>query len=489
MEQMMGVREGLPDVLLDSLKTQGARERFRDGCRLALTTCGLVLNHFTLPSGIRNFHRRLNLALKTPDQPIEDARPDELAAHYHSLEGQLLCRWDAPIINDFFAMIFYGVLRRLTARWCADESGTLPNDLLCGEGGIISAEPARRLGALAAIAARHPGLVQQLTGGDRFAIEQEIRKLPSIETGCREYLRLFGDRCIDELKLESATLNEDPLPFYRSLGQFARRLSGLSNPQPPFSQTGTRAEAEARIHQALKRHPIRRIVLRWILQHARERIRNRENLRFERTRVFGRVRQLFLALGRQFHERGLLQSERDIFFLEVNEALGYINGTVTSINLKALATLRRAEFERYEKLPPPSERFETRGMVHHGNVFRMAAARIAGSQGEERRGMGCSPGFVSGPVRIVRDPRTASLDPGEILVAERTDPGWILVFPAAAGLIVERGSMLSHSAIVARELGIPAVVSIPGLTEWLKDGDWVEMDGSTGQVNRVIPAT
>jgi pyruvate,water dikinase len=92
-------------------------------------------------------------------------------------------------------------------------------------------------------------------------------------------------------------------------------------------------------------------------------------------------------------------------------------------------------------------------------------------------------------VRIVRDPRTASLDPGEILVAERTDPGWILVFPAAAGLIVERGSMLSHSAIVARELGIPAVVSIPGLTEWLKDGDWVEMDGSTGQVNRVIPAT
>ena len=62
-----------------------------------------------------------------------------------------------------------------------------------------------------------------------------------------------------------------------------------------------------------------------------------------------------------------------------------------------------------------------------------------------------------------------------------------MVFPAARGVLVERGSLLSHAAIVARELGIPAVVSLPGLTQWLKDDDWVEMDGSTGIVRR-IPA-
>jgi pyruvate,water dikinase len=67
-------------------------------------------------------------------------------------------------------------------------------------------------------------------------------------------------------------------------------------------------------------------------------------------------------------------------------------------------------------------------------------------------------------------------------VAEHTDPGWILIFPSAAGLLVERGSLLSHAAIVARELGIPAVVSIPGLTQWLRDGDIVELDGATGSV-------
>jgi pyruvate,water dikinase len=74
---------------------------------------------------------------------------------------------------------------------------------------------------------------------------------------------------------------------------------------------------------------------------------------------------------------------------------------------------------------------------------------------------------------------------GEILVAERTDPGWVMIFPAAAGLLVERGSLLSHSAIVARELGLPTIVSICGLTRWLADGDWVEMDGSSGLVTKI----
>jgi pyruvate,water dikinase len=90
-------------------------------------------------------------------------------------------------------------------------------------------------------------------------------------------------------------------------------------------------------------------------------------------------------------------------------------------------------------------------------------------------------------VRIVTDPRTVDLERRAILVAEHTDPGWIMVFPSAIGVLVERGSLLSHAAIVARELGIPAVVSVPGITRWLKDGDWVEFDGSTGTIRR-IPA-
>jgi pyruvate,water dikinase len=84
----------------------------------------------------------------------------------------------------------------------------------------------------------------------------------------------------------------------------------------------------------------------------------------------------------------------------------------------------------------------------------------------------------------VHDPAHASGLAGHILVAERTDPGWTLLFPAALGLLVQRGSLLSHSAIVARELALPCIVGIPGLLDTLEDGETVEMDGTTGLVRR-----
>ena len=104
------------------------------------------------------------------------------------------------------------------------------------------------------------------------------------------------------------------------------------------------------------------------------------------------------------------------------------------------------------------------------------------------RGLGCSPGVVRGRVRIVTDPNDGgperALDTG---CRAHTDPGWIMLFPSALAVLVERGSLLSHAAIVARELGIPAIVSVPGITRWLHDGDWVEMDGATGIIRRIDP--
>jgi pyruvate,water dikinase len=88
---------------------------------------------------------------------------------------------------------------------------------------------------------------------------------------------------------------------------------------------------------------------------------------------------------------------------------------------------------------------------------------------------------------VVRDPRQPGDLAGRILVAEQTDPGWTLLFPAAAGVLVERGSMLSHAALVARELGVPCIVGIAGLLSTLRDGEVVEMDGATGIVRRVPP--
>ena len=128
----------------------------------------------------------------------------------------------------------------------------------------------------------------------------------------------------------------------------------------------------------------------------------------------------------------------------------------------------------------------TRGPIETARLEPTGTADV--SEGELRTGLGCCAGIVEGQVRVVRDPRGVTLEPGTILVAERTDPGWILLFPSCAGLVVERGSLLSHSAIVARELGIPCAVSVPEATAWLEDGDTVRLDGAAGTVERLQTA-
>jgi pyruvate,water dikinase len=207
-------------------------------------------------------------------------------------------------------------------------------------------------------------------------------------------------------------------------------------------------------------------------------------LRFERTRLFGRVRSLFVELGRKFHALDLLENPRDVFYLEVEEALGFIDGTTATTDLKGLVGVRKAEFERWRQMTAPADRFETHGTVDQGHTYQ-SSKPAESLDGDRRTGLGCCPGVVRGPVRVVTDPRQATLRHGDILVAERTDPGWIMLFPSAAGLLVERGSLLSHSAIVAREMGLPAIVSLAGVTHWLKDGDWVVMDGAAGVVTRI----
>jgi rifampicin phosphotransferase len=540
MEQMMGVRESLPESLKITITPAAQRGKFLDALALARTLIGLLLNYVRLPRQIDRFTTRLNEALAPPTIALTDQRPDELAGAYRELRRKLLTRWDAPLVNDFFAMIFYGVLRQLTARWCNDTEGTLQNDLVGGEGGMVSAEPAQRMQAMARVAAKHPELAARLragsAGGDDGALEgmkAAIDAVPEFRALVDAYLDKFGERCVNELKLESETLHDDPLPLFRAVGHLAAQPSALA---ADTQANSLRAQARERTSRALAGHPLRRLAFNWVLRNARDRVRDRENLRLERTRLFGRVRRIFVEMGRRLNAVDLLDEPRDIFYLEVDEVLALAEGRATTTDLRGLVRIRRAEFADYadrdSAKPAPADRFETRGMPYQGHDFQRAAATGQGASpgktggaglrgadgsqgsdgsmdggadagesaeraelrsgdarqgGDERKGLGCCPGIVRGPVRVVFDPRTVPLDQRAILVAEHTDPGWIMIFPSATGVLVERGSLLSHAAIVARELGIPAIVSVPGVTRWLRDGDWVEMDGATGRVRR-IPA-
>ena len=488
MEQMMGVRESLPDEITAAASSASASARLVDLLRLGRTMAGMVANQVRLPRMIDRFYDRLNRALAPPDPPLDARRLDQLVADYRALESSLLTRWDAPLINDFFAMIFFGVLGRLAAGWCPadeDEHGSLQNDLVCDQGGMISAEPAKRIVAMAGVAADDPELAEVLCAGAVPAAVQALRRNEDLARLYDDYIATFGDRCLDELKLESTTLFDDPEPLLRSVGHAAARLA-RGQPLDTGVQAEVRRKAEERVRRALARRPLRRAIFAWVLRNARRRVRDRENLRFERTRLFGRVRRIFLEAGRRLFAEGVLDDPRDVFYLELDEIVAYVEGAATCEDLRGLGGVRRRAFERYAELDAPADRFETFGAPYIANSYA-GSAEIPAGEGEAEgddglRGIGCCPGVVRGRARVIRDPRGAELHQGEILVAERTDPGWIMLFPAAAGILVERGSLLSHSAIVAREMGIPAIVSIAGVTTRIESGRWIEMDGARGTV-------
>ena len=220
----------------------------------------------------------------------------------------------------------------------------------------------------------------------------------------------------------------------------------------------------------------------------RDAVKAREALRLDRTRLFGLYRDVYLAIGARLHEAGRLDAPRDVFWLTTDEIAAYDAGRSVTKDLAALARLRASEFERFRRAEPP-HRIETVGPVYHGNSLTRPEPAPEALVAEVLTGTGCYPGVVESAVAVVSSPDDDLSVNGRILVTVRTDPGWAPLFPTCTGLLVERGSTLSHSAVVARELGIPAIIGIRELTRVLGDGELVRMDGAEGTVHRLAGAT
>lgn len=419
---------------------------------------------------------------------FSEQRPHELMTIYGDMEREILEQWRAPIINDLFVMMNYGVLKKLCASWCGDTSGSLQNDLICGEGGIRSTEPTFRLMDLARDVRAQPELAKVFATTPLDEIGRVIRSDPRFATfhqSFAQYLDEYGFRCMNELKLEEPTLRDRPDFAYQVIRNYVTSQGGADPKTITSREAQIRSRAEARA-SGLLRSWWRRRVFQRVLKNARLGVKNRENMRFARTRIFGLVRELVRALGAQLAEARVLERPDDVFYLTLDEIFDYIKGTAVTTRLRELVALRRAEFDEYRsEAVEPDDRFETFGVVYSRNRFKGRVSAAVAQQDGALRGIPCSPGKVTGRVKVILTPSDDAELNGEILVAGRTDPGWVPLYPSVSGLLIERGSILSHSAIVAREMGIPTIVGIPGLTTLIKTGQTVSMDGSTGTIEIV----
>lgn len=420
--------------------------------------------------------------------PFAEKRAYELMQLYLGFEQKLLLEWKAPLLNDFFAMIWFGMLQKQCEQFTGGRNPNLHNDLLCGSNDIISVQPVHRSIALAARIAAVPVLKDLFLQQNEHQIYDTLLTSADpdfavMKADIDRYIADFGERCVGELKLETISYAQEPARFVKVLKSYVE--TGITEAQ--FSgarEEVIRTNAERDIAGYLKGKAFGRWKIGVILRYTRELVSARENLRYERTRAFGVVREIFTYIGKRFYADGLLGNARDIFYLTREEIFGFIEGRAVTQDIQALAALRQAEFQTYRELGALSERFATYGVPYHDNDF-FSIDRIEKTD-DDLKGIGCSPGRVTGRVRVVMDPAEVPSLNGDILVTSSTDPGWVTLFPGALGIIVERGSLLSHSAIVSREMGKPCIVGVTGLLKTLKTGDEIEMDGSTGII-RTIP--
>lgn len=445
----------------------------------------------TLPGNKKKFILLLNTTISNYKEiKYEEKSCYELMQLYFDFEMTLLNEWKAPLLNDFFAMIWFGLLQKICKKYYAGENPNIHNDLLCGSSDIISTQPIHRSIALSTqILAdeklKHLFIHENEQRIWNFLLTNANDRIVKLKTEIEAYIHDFGERCIGELKLETVSYTQDPSRFIKVLKSYVEAEITTEHTSGK-TETTLRLAAEREMNIALKGKLLGRRVFRKTVRHARELVSSRENLRYERTRAFGIVREIFSQLGKRFYAESILDNARDIFYLSKEEIFSFIEGTAITQDIKELIELRKRQFSNYKIQQAPSERFATYGAVYHANDF-FDTGKVTEITGD-LKGTGCCPGRVKAKVRVIMNPDEVSDLNGDILVTSSTDPGWVTLFPSASAIIVERGSLLSHSAIVSREMGKPCIVGVTGLLRTLKTGDEVEMDGSSGEIKIINKA-
>jgi len=314
----------------------------------------------------------------------------------------------------------------------------------------------------AALAARTP---------DELSADFRRGALPALlQRELAAFLERYGHRAIAEIDLGLPRWSEDPTHLLGAIANYQRLASDALAPDAQFAR-GAR-EAEATVTTLLARvHGPRRLLARALLRRVRALAGVREAPKFHVIRVFARGRAILAPVGEALAADGRVAAADDVWFLTLPE----VRRAVAGEDLQSAVAARRSQYRREMR-----RRHVPRVLLSDGTDAEAAFASPAPDGAI--RGAPASPGVAHGVARVLRSPAGARLEPGEVLVAPATDPGWTPLFLTASALVMEMGGMMSHGAVVAREYGIPAVVGVPHATDRIATGERIVVDGSAGTV-------
>ncbi|MCY7360003.1 MAG: hypothetical protein LH609_21635 [Rudanella sp.] len=471
MERMMGLDEPV-DFVRNTEKTTGQKLSMLPGLLVNLSRLLWAFSQLNkrVPAFHTHFQRHYQRFYKRALSRLSNA---DLLLQKEQLDTNLLGNWSTPIINDFYVMMNNGSVVRKLKRVGVAEPEEFLSRYLSGDKQIESTQPVRAMQQLAVKAREQPDL-QVLIASKDAAIHQRMAvDFPAFHKSVSQFIDQYGDRTVGELKLETVTMRLNPQVFYGYLRNYLTAdLAAKQLPETaPHLHTGAAAELTRLLanRSAWFRRGVWRTLTR--LQRA---IRYRESLRLERTRLFGMYRALYLAMGDSLTTAQGLTAARDVFYLTETEILEALR-TQNVADLPDRVAHRKAEFAHYEIEDVPS-----RVTVPSPPL---PAEAVAAQQPGVWQGTGCVPGVVTGEVIVITDPRNSLDVTGKIVCALRTDPGWAVLFPTCRGVLIEKGSSLSHSVILLRELGLPTIINVPGLTKTLQSGQVITMNGGSGAIN------
>lgn len=333
---------------------------------------------------------------------------EELLNLYNKAKEDIISQWDITLVNDMYAFIYTYLSR--------EKSSDIEN--------LESFRYLENINDL---------------------VKSYKEKSDNFLNLFNNFIDIYGDRVLEELKLETKTYRTNPellLEYIKNQEQI--NLSKKTNTNSSY-----------------------------FMKKAKIGIANREKSRMNRSRLFGLTRSIFLKIGEILVNQNKIEKERDIFYLFENEIKAY-----KTSNLKSIVDKRKIEYENYKSMIGYNR------IIFYGEVINTIPYLIQKYNlfNNILQGEGISEGTAEGKVIIINKPNTNIDVTNKIIVTKTTDPGWSLLIKNSLGIITEQGSLLSHTAIISRELHKPAIVNFKNATNLFKNDEIIEMNGTTGKV-------
>ena len=365
---------------------------------------------------------------------------EEVFELYNKIKEELLDSWDITLVNDLYSFIYTGLLKkRLNKKKYSSEK---VNDYISGISNIESLKPIKSMIELAYIE-------------DKISMDEYTDKF-------NNYISLYGDRNLEELKLESKTFRTDPSLLKNKIKEYQADKNKLEKLYKDLNSNN---------YTFIKED----FITNYISKRAMFGIKNREISRLNRSRIYGMVREMFRQIGSNLEKDNLIDKKEDIFYLNIDEVFNY-----KKFNLKELISNRKKDYKIYKLLPSYSRLIfsKTEFDKHHKSIN---SNKIIIDK-DKLEGIPTSNGIVEGEALVIDNILDNYDVKDKILVTKMTDPGWVFLIATAKGVISEKGSILSHTAIISRELKIPSIVGVEDATKIIKTGDYLKMDAHTGKI-------